>query len=162
MSLGAGEPSKHFRSQLQLEFVSVTKDNYEHGKLRQLPAVRRHIMRHVMLERTRRERFAATKEFQQKQGQSQSWGSTENVGSSIPSVSESSGKDQRQEEKTAVKEEEHCDPVKLELVKQHPATWKLDPFGSFADRLDSHTQAGLEYCKCPICPFMSNATKVCG
>ena len=35
----------------------------------------------------------------------------------------------------------------LELVKQHPAAWMLDPFGSFAAPMDNYKQAALEYCK---------------
>ena len=144
MSSDAGTSSKHPRSEVQLQFVSVTQENYEHGKLRQDPTVRRHVMRHLMLERTRRERLAATKEFQRKQGQCPKSTSSEKASSSASSafLASENGPDQ-----ITIKEEESRKPVKLELIKQHPAAWMLDPFGSFAASLDRHTQDGLEYCK---------------
>ncbi len=148
MSSEAGESSIHPRSPLQLEFVSVTQDNFQHGKFRQHLAVRRHVMRHVMLERSRRERLAATKKFQQKQGPCQKSAPPENSGSSAAPATQASGEVPTQEGKAAFKDEESCVSVKLNLVKQHPAAWKMDPFGSFAASLDSNTQAGLEYCKC--------------
>jgi hypothetical protein len=48
-----------------LQFITVTEANYQHGKPKQHPDVRRH----VMLGRRRRECIAATQEFQQRRMQ---------------------------------------------------------------------------------------------
>ena len=48
-----------------LQLITVTEANYQHGKPKQHPDVRRH----VMLGRRRRERIAATQEFQQRRMQ---------------------------------------------------------------------------------------------
>lgn len=162
MDQDVGGPSKKAVPSVQLEFVSVTKDSYKHGKLRQHPTVRRHVMRHVMLDRSRRERIAATESFQQNKGQDPRFSRANRSPSSLSPIEGHSDEELWSKQTEAVKGEPN-DTVELELVKQHPTSWELDPFNSFAAPLDRHTQAGLDYCMClrSSQSCTNNAKKIC-
>jgi hypothetical protein len=129
-----------------LQFISVTEASYRHGqKPQQHPDVRRH----VMLGRRRRERLAATQEFQQRQIQDSAIRVEESTRLSASAAnadvdelgSQKTGRDTREKRNDSVIESH------LALARQHPAGWRLDPFESFAAPLDKHVQAGLEYCE---------------
>jgi hypothetical protein len=139
MNQDAAEAPEHTPPLLQ--FIPVTAASFKQGKPRQHPAVRRH----VVLDRNRRDRIAAAEELQRRR-KNLSAGSTGHTASvaDLNTVEKPERK-----KKTDTKEAWSDSGVErqLELVKQHPAAWMLDPFRSFATPLDSHKQAALEYCK---------------
>ena len=143
MSQDGKDPSEP--AQASLQFITVTEASYKHGKPQQHPDVRRH----VMLGRRRRERLAATQEFQQRRMQDSAIRFMKSTGLSLPAAHLRTDEATRQPKEDS--EGKQSDPVVeglLALTKQHPAAWRLDPFGSFAAPLDGHVQVGLEYCEC--------------
>ena len=140
MNQEGGEPNKHVPPSLQ--FISLEQASFKRGKPRQHPAVRRH----VMLDRRRRDTTLATEGSQVVRGHKASAGDS---GSTASVVDPTTGKDTGQKEKAHTRGMWGDSVVgrELELVKQHPAAWMLDPFGSFAAPMDNYKQAALEYCK---------------
>ena len=144
MNQEGGKPSKDVPPSLQ--FVSLEQASFKRGKPRQHPAVRRH----VMLDRRRRDTTLATEGSLVVRGRKAPAGDS---GYTASVVDPTTGKETGQKEE-ADTGRMWGDPVvgrQLELVKHHPAAWKLDPFGSFAAPMDNYKQAALEYCKfCPL------------
>jgi hypothetical protein len=136
----AGEPSRHISPSFQ--FVSLTPSSFKQGKPRQHPSVRRHIM----LDRYRRESILAMQGSQVVRGHTSPAGDGGDAASLVaPITDEVTGQQEMPDTK------ETCGDAivksQLKLVKQHPAAWMLDPFGSFAAPVDMYKQAALEYCK---------------
>lgn len=140
MNQKAGEPYKHVSPSLQ--FIPFTQASFRRGKPRQHPAVRRH----VMLDRRRRDTILAMEGSQVVRGYKSSAG---NSGYTASVVDPTTGEETGQKEKADTRGRWGNSVVgrQLELVKQHPAAWMLDPFGSFAAPVDNYKQAALEYCK---------------
>ena len=130
-----------------LQFITATTSSFQRGKLRQDPAVKRH----VMLDRRRRERLAAVKEYQQQQRTAVETAAEQSGPESDLQKLEAEAVDSdefRPEEAVGPGHEEIPTPSNsVQLVKQHPAAWSMDPFGSFVAPLDPHMQSALEYCE---------------
>ena len=143
MSRDGKNPRQHGPESLQ--FITVTEANYKDGKPQQHPNVRRH----VMLGRRRRERLAATQQYLQRRMQEPTSRSSEGTASAAQAADLATDGATRQKKQRDVREgQSHSvSEGQLALARQHPAAWRLDPFGSFAAPLDRHVQAGLEYCE---------------
>jgi hypothetical protein len=128
-----------------LQFITVTEASYQHGKPKQHPDVRRH----VMLCRRRRERIAATQEFQQRRMQDSAIRFAVETGLPALAAGADMGEVTRQKTEREIGEKRNGSVIesRLALARQHPAGWRLDPFESFAAPLDEHVQIGLEYCE---------------
>lgn len=138
MNQEAEEPSSHLAPSLQ--FISFTQASFKRGKPRQHPAVRRH----VMLDRRRRDTILAMEGSQVVPGHKLSAGNSRHAASFVDPTT---GKETGQKVDTSRIWGGSVARRQLELVKQHPAAWMLDPFGSFAAPVDNYKQAALEYCK---------------
>ena len=143
MSQGGRSPPQHVPESLQ--FITVTEANYKDGKPQQHPDVRRH----VMLGRRRRERLAATQQFQQRRMQEPAIRASEGTASAAQAIELATDAvtRQRKQRDARGRQNHSLSEGQLARARQHPAAWQLDPFGSFAAPLDKHVQAGLEYCE---------------